>query len=109
MSRWRELRKSRGRAKRKRVGLGRDMGLRLSFGVKLRLEEGLPVFLLSKETGVSKSAVHHWVKAYQERGEAGLRTQGGSSGSRKKLPVPVREKIKNVTVRVAVENCDILN
>ena len=97
------------KSKEKESRFGKRYGFEIKLRcVKVRLEEGLPVPLLSKETGVSKSAVHHWVKAYQERGEAGLRNQGGS-GSRKKLPVPVREKIKNVTVRVAVENCDILN
>ena len=61
--------------------------------VKLRLEEGLTVPLISKEVRVSKSAIHHWVKAYEERGEAGLRNRVGSSGSRRKLPGPVREKM----------------
>ena len=67
--------------------------------VKLRLEEGLPVPLLSKEAGVSKSAIHHWVKAYQERGEVGLRNQGVLSRSRRKLPGPVREKIVEIKKR----------
>ncbi len=61
--------------------------------VKLRLEEEFPASLLSKEMGVSKDAVYRWVKAYQERGEAGLRSQVRSSGSRRKLPGAVREKI----------------
>ena len=60
--------------------------------VKLRLEEGLPVPLLSKEVGVGRDVIYRWVKAYQERGEAGLRNQVRSSGSRRKLPGPVREK-----------------
>jgi transposase len=42
--------------------------------------------------GVSKDVVYRWVKAYQERGEAGLRNQVRSSESRRKLPGPVREK-----------------
>ncbi len=61
--------------------------------MKLHLEEGVPVSLLSKEVGVSKSVVHRWVKAYQERGEAGLRDKVRSSGSRRKLPGPVRKKM----------------
>jgi transposase InsO family protein len=90
--------------KRKRKGEESRFGKRYGFEiklrcVKLRLEEGLPVGLLCKEVGVSKSAVQHWVKAYQERGEAGLRNQGRSSGSRKKLPVPVREKIVEIKKR----------
>jgi len=62
--------------------------------VKLRLEEGLPVGLLCKEVGVSKSAIHHWVKAYEERGEAGLRDPGVFPKKQKKLPGPVREKMQ---------------
>jgi len=52
----------------------------------------LPVSLLSKELGVSKDVVYRWVRAYQERGEAGLRNQARSAESRRKLPGPVREK-----------------
>jgi transposase-like protein len=83
-------RKSKGKESR----FGRRYGFELKLRcVKLRLEEELPVSLLSKEVGVSKDVVYRWVKAYQERGEAGLRNQGVSSGSRRKLPGPVREKI----------------
>jgi len=64
--------------------------------VKLRLEEGLPVGLLCKEAGISKSAINHWVKAYQDRGEAGLRNPGVFSKKEKKLPGPVREKIVEI-------------
>jgi transposase InsO family protein len=39
------------------------------------------------------------VKAYRERGEAGLRNQIGFPGSRKKLPGPVREKIVEIKKR----------
>ena len=61
--------------------------------VKLRLEEGLPVGLLCKEAGISKSAINHWVKAYQDRGEAGLREPGVFPKKEKRLPGPVRAKI----------------
>ncbi len=61
--------------------------------VKLRLEEGFPASLLSKEMGVSKDVVYRWVKAYQERGEEGLRNRVVFSGRRRKLPLPVRQKI----------------
>jgi transposase InsO family protein len=64
--------------------------------VKLRLEEGLPVSLLSKELGVSKDVVYRWVKAYQEQGEAGLRNPVRWSEKRRKLPGPVREKIVEI-------------
>ena len=90
--------------KRKCKGKGSRFGNRYGFElklrcVKLRLEEGLPVSLLSKEVGVSKDVVYRWVKAYQERGEAGLRNQVASSGSRRKLPGPVREKIVEIKKR----------
>jgi len=83
-------RKSKGKESR----FGRPYGFELKLRcVKLRLEEGLPISLLSKEAGVSKDVIYRWVKAYQERGEAGLRNQIGSSGNRRKLPGPVREKM----------------
>jgi len=81
-------RKSKGKESRYGRRYGFELKLRC---VKLRLEEGLPVSLLSKEAGVSKDVIYRWVKAYQERGEAGLRNQIGSSGRRRKLPSPVRE------------------
>jgi transposase InsO family protein len=67
--------------------------------VKLRLEEGIPVSLLSKEVGASKDTICHWVKAYQERGEAGLRHGVISAGNRRKLPGPVRETIVEIKKR----------
>jgi transposase InsO family protein len=67
--------------------------------VKLRLEEGIPVSLLSKEVGASKSVIGRWVKAYQEQGEAGLRNPAVAAGSRQKLPGPVREKIVEIKKR----------
>jgi transposase InsO family protein len=89
-------RKDKGKESRFGKRYGFELKLRC---VKLRLEEGLPVSLLSKEAGVSKDVVYRWVKAYQERGEAGLRNQIGSSGSRRKLPGPVREKIVEIKKR----------
>jgi len=85
--------KSKGKENR----LGRRYGVEIKLRcVKLRLEEGIPLSLLSKETGASTDGIRRWVKAYQERGEAGLRNQAGSSGSRRKLPRPVREKIVEI-------------
>jgi len=89
-------RKCKGKESRFGKRYGFELKLRC---VKLRLEEGLPVSLLSKEAGVSKDVVYRWVKAYQERGEAGLRNQVASSGSRRKLPGPVREKIVEIKKR----------
>ncbi len=88
------------KSKEKESRFGKRYGFEIKLRcVKLRLEEGLPVGLLCKEAGVSKSAIHHWVKAYQERGEAGLRDRGVFSGKRKKLPGPVREKIVEIKKR----------
>ena len=72
--------------------------------VKLRLEEGLPVSLLSKEVGASKDTVLHWVKAYRERGEAGLRNEGSRWGRRRKLSGPVRKKIKAPWIVIPLAN-----
>jgi hypothetical protein len=82
--------------KRKCKGKESRFGKRYGFEfklrcVKLRLEEGLAVSLLFKEVGICSDTVYHWVKAYQERGEAGLRNSIGFPGSRRKLPGPVRE------------------
>jgi transposase InsO family protein len=89
-------RKCKGKESRFGNRYGFELKLRC---VKLRLEEGLPVSLLCKEVGVSKDAIYHWVKAYQERGEAGLRNQGVLAGSRRKLAGPVREKIVEIKKR----------
>ena len=86
--------------KEKESRFGRRYGFEIRLRcVKLHLEEGLPLSLLSKEVGASTDGIRRWVKAYQERGEAGLRNRGGSSGSRKKLPGPVREKIVEIKKR----------
>ncbi len=90
--------------KRKKEGKESRFGKRYGFElklrcVKLRLEDGLPVSLLKKEFGVSKDVVYRWVKAYQERGEAGLRNRVRSSGSRRKLPGAVRKKIVEIKKR----------
>src|SRR5512136_1443940 len=88
--------KSKGKEGRYGKRYGLEFKLRC---VKLRLEEEIPISLMSQEVGVSKSVIHRWVKAYQERGEAGLRNQGVSSESRWKLPGPVREKIVEIKKR----------
>ena len=88
------------KSKRKEGRYGKRYGLEFKLRcVKLRLEEGLPVSLLSKEAGASKDVIRRWVKAYQERGEAGLRNRIVSAGKRRKLPGPVREKIVEIKKR----------
>ena len=62
----------RKKSKGKENQYGKRYGLEFKLRcVKLRLEEGLPVSLLSEEAGASKDVIRRWVKAYQERGEAG--------------------------------------
>ncbi len=92
-----EVRKK-GKGKESRYGkrYGFEFKLRC---VKLRLEEGIPVSLLSKEVGASKDVIRRWAIAYQEQGEAGLRNGVVPAGSRRKLPRPVREKIVEIKKR----------
>jgi transposase InsO family protein len=92
------------RRRKKKKGKESRFGRRYRFEIKLRcvklhLEEGLPLSLLSKEVGASTDGIRRWVKAYQERGEAGLRNEVRSSGSRRKLPGPVRKKIVEIKKR----------
>ena len=88
--------KSKGKESRYGKRYGLEFKLRC---VKLRLEEGIPISLLSKEAGASKDVIRRWAKAYQERGEAGLRNGVIPAGSRRKLPGPVREKIVEIKKR----------
>jgi transposase InsO family protein len=90
--------KKKGKGKESRYGkrYGFEFKLRCA---KLRLEEGIPIPLLSKEAGASKDVIRRWAKAYQERGEAGLRNGVVPAGSRQKLPGPVREKIVEIKKR----------
>ena len=67
--------------------------------VKLHLEEGIPISLLSKEVGASTDGIRRWVKAYQERGEVGLQNPVRSLGRRRRLPGPVRKKIVEIKKR----------
>ena len=90
--------KKKGKGKESRYGKRYGLEFKLRC-VKLRLEEGIPIALLSKEAGASKDVIRRWVKAYEERGEAGLRNGVVPAGSRRKLPGPVREKIVEIKKR----------
>jgi len=88
------------KSKRKESRYGKRYGFEFKLRcVKLRLEEGLPLSLLSKEVGASKDVIRRWAKAYQERGEAGLGNRIISARSRRKLPGPVRKKIVEIKKR----------
>jgi transposase InsO family protein len=88
------------KSKRKESRYGKRYGVEFKLRcVKLRLEEGIPVSLLSEEMGASKDVIRRWVRAYQERGEAGLRNRVIPAGSQRKLPGPVREKIVEIKKR----------
>jgi transposase InsO family protein len=88
--------KSKGKESRYGKRYGFDFKLRC---VKLRLEEGIPVSLISKEAGCSQDVIRRWARAYQEQGEAGLRNPMVPGGSRQKLPKPIREKIVEIKKR----------
>ncbi len=85
--------KNKGKQSRHGKRYGLEFKLRC---VKLRLEEGIPISLLSKEAGASKDVIRRWAKAYQERGEAGLRSGAVQARRPQKLPEPVREKIVEI-------------
>ena len=88
------------KSKRKESRYGKRYGFEFKLRcVKLQLEEGIPFSLLSKEVGASKDVIRRWVKAYQKRGEAGLRNGVIPAGSKRKLPGPVREKIVQIKKR----------
>lgn len=95
-----EVEEAKKRSKGKESRYGKRYGLEFKLRcVKLRLEEGIPVSLLSKEVGCSPDVIRRWTKAYEERGEAGLRRGVIPAGSRRKLPEPVREKIVEIKKR----------
>src|SRR5512142_899622 len=95
-----EVEEVRKKGKGKENRCGRRYGFEIKLRcVKLHLEEGLPFSLLSKEAGASTDGIRRWVKAYQERGETGLRNAFRSSERRRRLPGPVREKIVEIKKR----------
>jgi transposase InsO family protein len=60
--------------------------------IKLHLEESVPVGTICEESGVGRSSLLRWIRAYRKHGEASLEPRSG--GSRKKrLPEPVHKKI----------------
>src|ERR1041384_8778669 len=62
--------------------------------VKLRLEEGYPFELLTREAGISQSALSEWIRRYRQHGEAGLRPLiGGVKGGSTKLAAAVKAQI----------------
>jgi transposase-like protein len=90
--------KKKSKSKGSRCGKRYDFELKLRC-VKLRLEEGIPASLLSKELGVSQDVIRRWVRAYLERGESGLRNRVIPVRSQRKLPWPVRKKIVEIKKR----------
>jgi len=95
-----EVEEAKKRSKGKESRYGKRYGFEFKLRcVKLRLEEEIPVSLLSKEVGCSPDVIRRWTKAYQERGEAGLRKRVIPAGSRRKLPGSVREKIVEIKKR----------
>ena len=64
--------------------------------VKLYLEEGVPIRLICRDTGVSKGTLQKWVKSYRERGEGGLRLHPRYRNRGTSLPAPVKDKIVSI-------------
>jgi len=95
-----EVKESRNEGKRIMKQYSYEVKLR---AVKLHLEEGLPGSVLDKELGVKTNTFWGWLRAYRERGEAGLRGRVRRVTRRRKLPDPVREpyrcRIRSFTIR----------
>jgi transposase InsO family protein len=88
------------KSKKKESRFGRRYGVEFKLRcVKLRLEEGIPLSLLTKEVGASKEVIRRWTRTYQEQGEAGLRNPKTPRVNRRKLAGPVREKIVEIKKR----------
>ena len=86
-------RKGPGKKKRKFHHYAFDLKLRT---VKLHLEEGVPVSLIEKETGVTRKTIWDWIKRYREKGEKGLQNARWLRRSQGNLPAAVKEKIVEV-------------
>ncbi len=67
--------------------------------VKLYLEEGVPIVVIHRETGVGQQTIRNWVAQYQATGQEGLRSVPRRGGGTAKLPEAVTEKI--VAVKAA--------
>lgn len=64
--------------------------------VKLYLEEGVPVSLIHKETGVAKETLWRWIRVYKAKGEEGLKTHQQVKRGGERMPASVKEKIIEV-------------
>jgi transposase InsO family protein len=65
--------------------------------LKMRLEDGIPLPILLKQTGISDAAFYNWQKQYRQYGEKGLEGRwGGARRKGKRLAEPVREKIREI-------------
>ena len=62
--------------------------------VKLHVEEGFDLKLITKEVGACPDSIREWVRRYQKQGRAGLEAWGGGRPkSKPKLPPLVKEQI----------------
>jgi len=86
---------ARRRYKRPHPGM-HPVELRLK-AVKLHLEEGFPLDVVSAEVGVAPVTLKSWVERYQAQGRAGLERRSQQLGPRKtKLPAAVHAEIVHV-------------
>ena len=60
--------------------------------VKLHVEDGVPLALVSQESGVSRNSLFRWVQAYRQGGKVAL-VDHRNRGSVKRLPDAVSSKI----------------
>ena len=79
------------RGARAEKNLRRPFEVRLR-AVKLHLEEGFTQRAVAQEMNISHACLDKWLRRYREHGEEGLKDRDGT-GSAKKLPEPVRQKI----------------
>jgi transposase InsO family protein len=82
-------------APRRRAGSQRYSVEQKLRAVRLYLEEGYPMDLVLKETGIGSSSLGTWLRQYRKEGEAGLRRKAAPRPGRR-LPAAVTEKIVEV-------------
>jgi transposase len=87
-----------GRRKRRPVPQPYPVEIRLK-AVKLHLEEGMPLQLISQELGASPESLRAWVQRYQKLGRAGLELVPRGLGRRAKSKLPPAVKAKIVEIK----------
>jgi len=84
-----EVKESKSKGKRITKQYSYDVKLR---AVKLYLEEGFAKFLVRKGAWSQENTHWGWLRAYRERGEAGLRGRVVKPGTRRRLPARCKRR-----------------